>query len=71
MTRTEQNEFSKNLTQSVAAEIHDKIARGIIPENWDGIELRLLLADKFAHEVCPPGKARLKDYKNTIATTTI
>ena len=40
----------QNLTASIAAELIDKVKDGRIPLDWDGHELRQILADKFARE---------------------
>ena len=62
--------FIRNLTQSVVDELVAKVESGAIPDNWDGHELRCLLADKFAHEVSSlmreSRSRRMKDYRNTV-----
>jgi hypothetical protein len=50
MTRTEQKEFVRNLTESVAMHILQNIDNMKVPENWDGIELRWLLEMEFTNE---------------------
>ena len=46
MPRTEQQQFIRNLTRSLAGTIISAIEREKIPEHWDGLQLRYLLADK-------------------------
>lgn len=51
MNKEEQIEFVIQLTDNVKNEILQKINKNKIPENWDGIELRWLIADKFSDVV--------------------
>lgn len=73
MTRKEQKQFVKNITSSIAAEIISKIESGKIPENWDGYELRELIADKAASETYLRNRKdeRFSDYKNTVLVSNI
>lgn len=48
MTYSEQGIFVEELSKNVTDEILMLIGKGRIPDNWDGIELRQLLADRFA-----------------------
>jgi len=70
MNKKEQIRFIKNLTGSIASELISKIESGRVPENWDGIELRKLLSDKFESESdrCFKNKRsrRYKDYNNIV-----
>ena len=70
MTKTEKITFIQNITSSVAAELIDKVESGAVPEDWDGHELRQLLADKFAHEVSSlmreTRSKRVKAYRSTV-----
>jgi hypothetical protein len=51
----------------VRREIIKLIDNGKIPEEWNGHELRQLIADKFNYEKTQVMKGnRLKDYKNTV-----
>lgn len=47
MTRDEQKVFITSLMDSVKRSMFQGIDRGIVPEEWDGHELRQWLADKF------------------------
>lgn len=68
-------EFVNNLTKSVCDEIVGKILTGKIPQEWDGHELRELLADKFAAERSEPlsnkRSARYKAYRNAVLTNNL
>ena len=50
MTRLEQILFIRNLCNGVAQSLTMMISREEIPEEWDGHELRELLADTFNRE---------------------
>jgi len=64
--KTEQEQFLKDLTQNILDDILGHLSDGDIPENWDGIELRWLLAEKFTDSasLCDKATKRRKDYKN-------
>jgi hypothetical protein len=65
MKKSEKKRFIKQLTGGIAEELISKIDR--MPEEWDGLELRQLLADKFASEATyDMGRARRKEYNNTV-----
>jgi len=68
MTRTEQTQFLRDLTQAIAGDIAEKIRNNTVPASWDGIELRMLLAEKFGAEAqrCADimGRKRMKEYRN-------
>lgn len=66
MTKENQIKFVQSLTTSVCNEILSKIKLGKIPEEWDGMELRELLKDKFAYESGYLDGKRKNDYKNTV-----
>lgn len=69
MDAKEKKQFIKNLTNSIRDELVAKVKD--MPECWDGIELRRLLADKFEHETYPIKGKRLKEFKNIVATTNL
>lgn len=66
MTKTEQLNFIYALIDNVRADI---LARSSsFPEDWDGVELRQYIADKFT-EVCFGSlmtKQRKREYNNTV-----
>jgi len=68
MTKDEQKQFVKDLTENVAKSITRKIEAGKIPENWDGIELRWLLKETFAYESYDGDsyKSRKREFRNTV-----
>lgn len=74
MTKREQKKFIKNLSQSISLELCKKVDAGVVPDTWDGHELRQWLADKFEHEtteLMKHNKRRRKDYENAIAISTL
>lgn len=71
MDAKEKRKFIRNLTAAVRDNLLRKVKN--MPECWDGIELRMLLADSFASEVRPDmrkGK-RAKDFRNEVLTRNI
>ena len=71
MTRTEQTKFVAELTQSILEDVYSAIDSGELPEEWDGIELRQYLADKFTRSVFKLDPKRRKAYNNTITVTNL
>lgn len=74
MTRAEQRRFVKELASNVTAEVIGQIDSGKLPENWDGHELRELLAINFdlcrsilMHEQSGVGRARLRAFTREYA----
>lgn len=66
MTRHEQLIFISDLTENLRKDIQRKINSGAIPENWDGFELRQLLADKAAESTVNMTRTRKRNYHNTV-----
>lgn len=71
MTRREKQKFVRDLIGSVQKTILAKIPQ--MPEEWDGIELRQLIADTFANQchsrsmragLTKTGRERQANYKN-------
>lgn len=62
MTPEDQREFISDLTLAVRT----KILNADIPAEWDGIELRQYIADKFAEQVADMPRTRRREYSNTI-----
>ena len=48
MNKKEKIKFIRQLTKSVANDIIQKIKDNKIPKEWDGVELRQFLFDKFS-----------------------
>jgi hypothetical protein len=71
MSKAHQSRIVRDLTKSIRDEILREIKGGSIPDSWDGVELRQLLADKFAEATYSKsfmGRARMKEYRNTVIT---
>jgi len=66
MTRQEQIEFVRELSNNVANSIIEQIERDRVLADWDGKELRLLLADKHS-EWDMATRADKRRYRNTVA----
>lgn len=67
MNKDEKITFINDLTDCCKQEIINKILNNKIPENWDGIELRQYISEKFKEVVwlkILTGK-RKREYKNT------
>lgn len=47
MNKRQKVRFVKELSKSIADSVVESITSGKIPQDWDGIELRWLLADKY------------------------
>lgn len=70
MTRDEQEQFVADLCNGMRDRIQAQIRDGVVPEAWDGIELRELIAhvsrdntsSRFVGE-------RRKDYENVLLIT--
>jgi len=50
MDKAQKIKFISNITDSIRLEIQSLIESNRIPENWDGAELKQLLAERFRHE---------------------
>lgn len=64
MTPADKKVFIHDLCSSIKHSILEKVDR--MPEDWNGIELRQLLADRFADATAPMQRKRMKEYKNTV-----
>lgn len=75
MNQEQKIAFIQKLTGSICNELCDKVRDGRIPENWDGHELRELLAEKFAAEkgqvLVNKRSARYKAYRNAVLTNNL
>ncbi len=71
MTKTEQRKFVTDLAKNVTKRSLEAIAAGKIPEEWDGHELRVLLARHFNESASmtliarEPRRRRAQDFRNT------
>jgi hypothetical protein len=69
MDKQQQIDFVKDLATNVANNVIRLIDADKIPENWNGVELRWMLADKFKDATMNTqreNKARYKAYKNDV-----
>ena len=67
MNQREKIQFVKDLTDVVIHRILIEIIEEKIPEEWDGIELRWLLAERFnTNWVMPEAKKRKREFRNTL-----
>lgn len=67
--KREQRRFVKELCASIEKKVLDHIKLGRIPTEWDGIELRELVADIADRSRAGKdtiGRKRLGDYRNTV-----
>lgn len=66
MNANERIQFIRELTANVTSEIIEKNNR--LPDDWNGIELRQYIADKFAASVFKGTMSigRMRAYKNTV-----
>lgn len=71
MSPNEQKNFITSLTDAIVIEIFGKINEGKIPEEWNGFELRELLADKFDNERANMTRTHHREYKNTVLVNNI
>ena len=77
MTQDEQRVFINELSRRIAAELCAAVDKGTIPPEWDGHELRLLLASRHGQSADMsllrryPRSARARHYRNIIATTNL
>ena len=60
-------ELVRNLTRSVGEILINDIVADKIPEDWDGIELRRLLAERFQRQVIGTmSRCRKREFENTV-----
>lgn len=75
MNQEEKIAFITKLTGSICSELCAKVRDGRIPENWDGHELRELLAEKFLAErgdiLKVQRSVRYKSYRNDVLTNNL
>lgn len=66
MNRQEQIEFVNELMVEVHREVCEKIEAGIIPEHWDGVELRMYLTAQFERRMLQVDKDRKLVFNRTV-----
>ena len=69
MKISEQKQFVRDLVKSVQSEILENTFD--MPSDWDGIELRQYIADKFSEQVFEMSGARKRNYKNAVIVTNL
>lgn len=62
-TPSGKRKFIRDLIGSVQRDIIAAVRK--MPDDWDGHELRQLIADKFEQETTDMPRSRAKDYANT------
>jgi hypothetical protein len=70
MNKKEKVDFVSSMCSSIREEIQQHIIQDRIPDEWDGHELRQLLAEKFQWETVMTDKRsrRYREYKNDVIT---
>ena len=67
MTKKEKIYMVQTLSVNITNDIVDKIISGKIPNNWEGLELREILSNKFSElSNINATTRRYKDYKNDV-----
>jgi hypothetical protein len=74
MTRRNQARFVRELCDSIRHSVIELIGSGAIPDTWNGAELRVLLAGKFAEsasmvpDLLDKRTARRRQFDNDVLT---
>ena len=73
MTRDEQAAFVRELSINITAKILSDIEDGKVPEDWDGHELRQLLAERFdnKHFWLMMSLRRRREYENIVSANNL
>lgn len=71
MNNQEKQIFIESFINSVKKGLLEKIDKNLVPENWDGFELRQWISDVFSDEVKPMVGNRKKYYKNDVLTNNL
>jgi len=66
MTKTEKQRFVRDLTRSLRDKVLSDIKSGRIPKDWNGIELRQLLADRFKADTFEMSRRYKDKYNNDV-----
>lgn len=64
MTKKDKRRFIRELIGSVKKTVLANVDK--MPEEWDGIELREYVADKFTESKAAPSERRFRDYRNEV-----
>lgn len=65
-TRADKMDFVTELLNAIKLDIGRKIATDAVPVDWDGFELRQLIADKVSMQTVKMSASRAKSYRNTV-----
>ena len=74
MNADDQKQFVADLANSIVRDLRQKIDEGKVPDDWDGHELRVLLADAFENSASMsllrqyPRRKRKQEYRNVVLT---
>jgi hypothetical protein len=71
MTKAEQVQFIKELSASVTKQLEEEIMMDKIPLDWNGIELRQLLAERFNRSTFKMDRRRMKAYNNAVVVNNL
>ena len=71
MTKKEKRQFINQLVSSIKAKILQDLKDDKIPEDWDGHELRHLLADNFRENALTLAPARFRAYQNAVVVNNL
>ncbi len=72
MTEAQQKRFVRSLSKEIADTICRSIDQGAIPQEWDGHELRSLLASRHGESAVmsvikkEPRSRRAREFRNTV-----
>ena len=66
MSKKEKLKFVRDLTRTIRDRILDDITGERVPKDWNGIELRQLLADKFSQSTFKMSRPYMAKYKNDV-----
>jgi hypothetical protein len=72
MTTVKQKRFVRSLSKEIADTICRSIDQGAIPQDWDGHELRALLASRHGESAAmsvikqEPRSRRAREFRNTV-----
>lgn len=66
MTKLEQINFVNELCNNVKNQIVFDIRKDKIPGEWEGMELRQYIADKFSESTIKMSLDRKREYNNTV-----
>ena len=71
MTNTQKQLYIAVFIDSIKEEMIEKIEKNLLPENWNGLELRQWCIDSFVAASCKMDKQRKKNYSNDVITNNL